>query len=129
MAGRVQVEREAERAIGQDLRPYLAIPSVAAQRRGIAEATAFVERLLQGLGAEVKVFSDHGNPLVYGRIEGRRPETLMFYDHYDVQPEEPLDLWTSPPFELSERDGLLIARGVADNKGLNSSLETSANLL
>ena len=61
MAGRVQVEREAERAIGQDLRPYLAIPSVAAQRRGIAEATAFVERLLQGLGADVKVFSDHGN--------------------------------------------------------------------
>ncbi len=117
MARSVQVEREAERAIDQDLRPYLAIPSVAAQRRGIAEATAFVERLLRELGADVQVFSDHGNPLVYGRIEGLRPETLMFYDHYDVQPEEPLDLWTSPPFELTERDGLLIARGVADNKG------------
>lgn len=117
MTRSARVEEQAQRAIDQDLGPYLAIPSVAAQRRGIVEASTFVERLLRGIGADVKVFSDHGNPLVYGRIEGARPQTLMFYDHYDVQPEEPLELWTSPPFELTERDGLLIARGVADNKG------------
>lgn len=111
-----RVQEEARKALS-DLGSYIALPSVAAQGRGIEEASAYVKELLSGLGAEVKVFSDHGNPLVYARIQGRRDETLLFYDHYDVQPEEPVDLWNSSPFELTERDGLLIGRGVADNKG------------
>ena len=58
-----------------------------------------------------------GPPVVYGERQGRSAKTLLFYDHYDVQPPEPLDLWESPPFELTARNGRLFARGVADNKG------------
>jgi acetylornithine deacetylase/succinyl-diaminopimelate desuccinylase-like protein len=48
---------------------------------------------------------------------GQSDKTMLFYNHYDVQPPEPLDLWTSPPFEATIRDGMMIARGVSDDKG------------
>jgi acetylornithine deacetylase/succinyl-diaminopimelate desuccinylase-like protein len=54
---------------------------------------------------------------VFGELKGKKDATLVVYDHYDVQPPEPLDLWESPAFELTLRDGRLYARGVADNKG------------
>ena len=69
------------------------------------------------LGAEVQVLRLPGAaPVVYGSL-GRATRTLLVYDHYDVQPPEPLELWHSPAFEPTERDGKLYARGVADNKG------------
>src|SRR3990170_918519 len=58
-----------------------------------------------------------GHPVVYGEQPGRSPRTLLFYDHYDVQPAEPLELWSSPPFQPTRRDGKLYGRGVSDNKG------------
>src|SRR3990170_4620606 len=58
-----------------------------------------------------------GHPVVYGEQPGRSPRTLLFYDHYDVQPAEPLELWSSPPFEPAIREGKLYGRGVGDNKG------------
>ncbi len=60
---------------------------------------------------------DGANPVVTAEFEGRSPRTLLFYDHYDVQPAEPFEEWTVPPFDLTERDGLLLGRGVADNRG------------
>lgn len=92
-------------------------PSVAAQGVGIAETAALVRSRLQRLGAQVRMLeADGGAPMVYATL-GSGPRTLLIYDHYDVQPAEPLDLWHSPAFEPTERDGKLYGRGVADNKG------------
>lgn len=92
-------------------------PSIAAQGIGIEETAALVAQRLERAGARVQIFRMPGAaPVVYGSI-GTGPRTLLIYDHYDVQPPEPLDLWHSPPFEPALRDGKLYARGVADNKG------------
>lgn len=100
-----------------ELFDLLRVPSVSAQGRGITEAAALVAQRLARLGAAVETFTlDGGTPIVYATI-GSGPRRLLIYDHYDVQPPEPLELWQSPPFEPTIRNGKLYARGVADNKG------------
>lgn len=92
-------------------------PSVAAQGRGIAECAELTAELLREHGFRAEVMPSNGNPVVYGEIAGASDKTLLFYNHYDVQPADPLELWDSPPFELARRDGRLYARGVGDDKG------------
>ena len=94
-------------------------PSVSARREGIEECAALVETMLRETGATTKVLRlDGAAPLVYGEIKSNRSQkTIMFYNHYDVQPEEPLELWKSPPFKPEIRDGVLYGRGVSDDKG------------
>ncbi len=100
-----------------ELGALLRVPSVAAQGTGIAEAATLVQQRLQRLGADVRLIeAGGGNPVVYGTI-GSGPRRLLIYNHYDVQPAEPIDLWHSPAFAPTLRDGTLVARGVADNKG------------
>lgn len=101
-----------------EFRQFVAIPSVAAQKRGITECADWVEERLAQLGASVQRFAtnNNGSPIILAEI-GNGERTLMVYNHYDVQPEAPLDLWESSPFELSIRDGVMYGRGVADNKG------------
>jgi acetylornithine deacetylase/succinyl-diaminopimelate desuccinylase-like protein len=112
-----QVESALPRTL-EDLRRLVQIPSVAAQRRGIPEAAQAVRALLEAEGGRVTVLTDGGaNPVVVAEFEGRSPRTLLFYDHYDVQPAEPLEEWTVPPFDVTRRDGLILGRGVSDNKG------------
>lgn len=94
-------------------------PSVSARKEGIEECAALVEKMLNGIGATTKVLRMEGAaPLVYGELKSSRSsKTIMFYNHYDVQPEEPLELWKSPPFKPEIRDGIIYGRGVSDDKG------------
>lgn len=99
------------------LQTFCRQPSVAAQGEGMAEMAELVRNTLAEAGAQAEVVLTDGYPVVVGRFAGRGPKTLMFYNHYDVQPPDPLELWDSPPFAAEIRDGCLYARGVADNKG------------
>ncbi len=92
-------------------------PSVSAQHLGIDECAALVAAMLQEQGFATEIMPSDGNPVVYGEGNGRNPQTLLFYLHYDVQPPEPLDLWDSDPWTLTERDGKVYGRGISDDKG------------
>ena len=93
-------------------------PSVSAEGRALDETAELVEELLAGVGFETQQLrADEGAAAVYGDQPGRADFTLLLYNHYDVQPADPLDLWESPPFEPTQRDGKLFARGTSDNKG------------
>jgi acetylornithine deacetylase/succinyl-diaminopimelate desuccinylase-like protein len=93
-------------------------PSVAAQNLGIAEMASMLESLLQDAGFTTRRLCVEGAPpAIYAEQRGRSPYTVLLYNHYDVQPAEPLELWESPPYEPTVRDDKLFARGVSDNKG------------
>ena len=93
-------------------------PSIAAQGLGMDETADLVESLLIQAGFSTQRLCVEGAPpAIYGEQRGRSPFTLLLYNHYDVQPADPLDLWHSPPFEPTVRDNKLYARGVSDNKG------------
>ncbi len=100
-----------------ELARLVAQPSVAAQNRGLDECAALTASMLRARGFAVEIFPTGGAPVVYGERRGRADKTLLFYNHYDVQPAEPLELWDSPPFEPERRDGKLFGRGVSDDKG------------
>jgi acetylornithine deacetylase/succinyl-diaminopimelate desuccinylase-like protein len=99
-----------------ELSEFASIPSVSSQSRGIDAAAAWVIAALKRRGVEAALYPTNGNPVVVGTI-GSGTRTVLLYNHYDVQPAEPLDAWTSPPFEPTLRDGKLFARGVIDDKG------------
>ena len=105
-----------------ELKALLAIPSISA----LPEHAADVMRCAEWCGDEmrriglqnVRLIDTPGNPVVYGEWLGApAAPTILFYGHYDVQPVDPLDLWESPPFDATVRDGELYARGAADDKG------------
>jgi acetylornithine deacetylase/succinyl-diaminopimelate desuccinylase-like protein len=100
-----------------DLGELCAQPSISAQNIGIQECATLVADMLRRYGVEADIIPSAGNPIVYGEAHGRSDKTMLFYLHYDVQPAEPLELWDSPPFQLTQRNGLLVARGVSDDKG------------
>jgi acetylornithine deacetylase/succinyl-diaminopimelate desuccinylase-like protein len=92
-------------------------PSVTAQNWGTAEMADMVERLLSETGfALQRLYADDAPPFIYGELKGTSDYTVLLYNHYDVQPPEPYELWHTPPFEPTVRDGKLYARGVSDNK-------------
>ncbi len=92
--------------------------SISATNLGIEDTAGTVKEILAGAGAEAKILqAGKSNPAVYGEIKGESDRTLLFYNHYDVQPPEPLDEWKFPPFSAEIKDGALYARGAADNKG------------
>ena len=101
---------------------FLRIPSIANVRDrkpdGCQQAAEWLLARVKGLGMEGRLLADEGRPNVIAesRPVAGRP-TLLIYGHYDVQPPDPLDLWTSPPFAPAVREGNLYARGASDDKG------------
>ncbi len=100
-----------------DLQALCAQPSIAAQGVGIAETAELVAARLRSVGASVQIVPTAGSPVVMGVLPGESDRAMLFYNHYDVQPPEPLDKWISPPFSPTIRNGHLYARGAVDNKG------------
>lgn len=100
------------------LMDYVRHPSISAHNIGIGEVAALLVDMLRGLGMEAETVATKNHPMVLGRrdVSPDKP-TVLLYGHYDVQPADPLDLWDSPPFEPTIRNGRIYARGVGDNKG------------
>jgi len=100
-----------------ELSTLVAQPSVGAQNLGMQACADLVGKMLASRGFTVEILPTGGAPVVVAGRKGRVDRTLLFYNHYDVQPAEPLELWETPPFEPSRRDGKLYGRGVSDDKG------------
>ncbi len=100
-----------------ELIAFCAQPTISAQGIGLTETASLVEDRFVQLGAQVSRFDSNGGAPVFYAELGEGPRTMLVYNHYDVQPPDPLDEWISPPFEPTIQDGRLYARGVADDKG------------
>src|SRR5689334_15668742 len=111
------VERHADEFVAR-LQRLARLPSVSAHQESLPETANLVEELARAVGTETEQIPlEGGPPLVYGKIAGTGPRTLQLYNHYDVQPADPLDLWHSDPWAAEVRDGKIFGRGVSDNKG------------
>jgi acetylornithine deacetylase/succinyl-diaminopimelate desuccinylase-like protein len=105
-----------------ELFEFLRIPSVSARSEHAADvqrAAEWVRDRMSAIGLSASIHPTAGHPVVLGewRQAGPDARTILIYGHYDVQPAEPLELWTSPPFEPVLRDGKIFARGSVDDKG------------
>ncbi len=105
-----------------ELLDFLRIPSVSAlpdHADDVARAADWVADRLRAAGVEgVRVLPTGGHPVVYGEwLHATGKPTVLIYGHFDTQPADPLNLWTSPPFEPVIRDGKVYARGASDDKG------------
>jgi acetylornithine deacetylase/succinyl-diaminopimelate desuccinylase-like protein len=105
-----------------DLQTLIRQPSVSAKKVGIAECANLVSSMMQkaGINSEVLYLDDKTiPPIIFGEVKSKAnpAKTLLFYNHYDVQPEEPLELWDDEPFSGTIRDNKVFGRGSADDKG------------
>ncbi|MGO4183454.1 dipeptidase [Paenibacillus sp. TAF43_2] len=105
-----------------ELKQFLTIPSISAlstHKNDMNEAAKWVAAKLEKAGLEnVEIHPTAGHPIVYAEhIHAPGKPTVLIYGHYDVQPVDPLNLWETPPFEPTVRDGKLYARGATDDKG------------
>lgn len=99
-----------------ELSTYVAQPSISAQNIGLKECAELVKNMLEKRGFLAEVMKTEGAPVVFAERKGKSDKTLLIYNHYDVQPPEPLELWDSPPFKPEIRDGKMYGRGVSDDK-------------
>ncbi len=101
----------------QDAIRLCAQPSVSATGEGVAACADLLADIFRQHGFQVQLVPTAGQPVVLAHADGAADRTLLFYNHYDVMPPEPLEKWTTPPFVPTVRDGSLYARGAADDKG------------
>jgi acetylornithine deacetylase/succinyl-diaminopimelate desuccinylase-like protein len=120
----------------EELYELLRIPSISAdpeQAGEVVRAAEWVRDFIRAAGGEAELLETEKHPLVIGELRASEgaddAPTVIAYGHFDVQPEAPLDLWESPPFDPTLRDGWLYARGVADDKGQLYILLKAAALL
>ena len=100
-----------------ELKKYVTQPSISAQNLGLKECAQLVKEMLEKRGFSAEIMATEGAPVVFAERKGKVDKTILIYNHYDVQPPEPLELWDSPPFEPEIRDGKMYGRGVSDDKG------------
>jgi len=115
------IEQNSSRYL-DELKTLLAIPSISTNPENVPDIKRCAEWItdhLKTIGMQnVQIFSTAGHPIVYADwLQAPGKPTLLIYGHYDVQPVDPIELWTTPPFEATMRDGNLYARGSADDKG------------
>jgi acetylornithine deacetylase/succinyl-diaminopimelate desuccinylase-like protein len=119
-----------------ELDELLRIPSISADPErvdDVVRAAEWVRDFIRAAGGDAELVATEGHPLVIGQIRAsdgaEDAPTVIAYGHFDVQPEAPLELWDSPPFEPTVRDGWVYARGIADDKGQLYILLKAAALL
>lgn len=120
------LDRNADAALNR-LQDFLSIPSVStdpAYRDGVQQGARWVADALAGVGLQAEIHQTAGHPIVLGHGKAKPsagssspPRRALFYGHYDVQPPDPIDKWTTPPFEPAVRDAAVYARGASDDKG------------
>jgi acetylornithine deacetylase/succinyl-diaminopimelate desuccinylase-like protein len=114
--------KENENNYIEELKEFLRIPSISTvqdNKEDIKRAANFVAEKLKSAGMNrVEVYKTEGHPIVYGEWLGAPGKpTIVIYGHYDVQPVDPIELWTNPPFDPVIKDGKIYARGATDDKG------------
>lgn len=101
----------------EELKRLCAQPSVSASGEGTQQMAEMIVETFEKFGFDVLKFDTPGNPIIIGKIDGKDEKNLLFFNHYDVQPPDPLEEWITPPFEPDIREGALFARGAQDDKG------------
>ena len=105
-----------------DFYQFLRFPSISSEpdyQSAVTECASWIIDHLKTMGFETQLWPTSGHPVICASDLSAGPDqpTLLIYNHYDVQPTDPLNEWKSPPFEPSLRDGQIYARGAQDNKG------------
>jgi acetylornithine deacetylase/succinyl-diaminopimelate desuccinylase-like protein len=101
-----------------EVRSFLQIPSISGTGEGIKETVSFLTKWIKDkFNAEVNLLSYVKHPIIYAKLKGKSNKKVIFYNMYDVQPVEPLELWESPPFEARIVGDKIIARGAYNTKG------------
>jgi acetylornithine deacetylase/succinyl-diaminopimelate desuccinylase-like protein len=100
------------------LRTLVRQPSCASQNLGVSECAALLVNMMKSIGMEASAIGAGGQPFVVGKVaSSKSPKTLVVYNHYDVQPPEPVEEWKYPPFSATLDGGKIYGRGTTDSKG------------
>jgi acetylornithine deacetylase/succinyl-diaminopimelate desuccinylase-like protein len=110
------IDRNLENSLSE-LSELVGQPSISSQGVGMALAAELTADLLRRHGFSSRLIDTPAYPVVYGECEAIGAGSVILYNHYDVQPVEPLELWDSPPFEVTRVGDKLVGRGIADDKG------------
>lgn len=111
------VESEESRFV-EELRELIRQPSISTQNKGVKECAELIRKMMERVGIEAQIIPTPGQPVVFGYLcSPNASKTLLIYNHYDVQPAEPIEAWEFPPFEAALVEDRIVGRGATDSKG------------